>query len=1297
MRSWSLAVSMVLAMGLAGCPPSSGGPDGSSLDPPDLSCTRTRRLGTYGSPAGASTTLVFAATDCQGRPIGGLTRDQFKVEEDDRLISSESLATLVPEHNVHLFTTLVLDMSSSTGANLAAVIAGAKAFVNKLRVERQLPVQISIELFAGDTSSTVWVPHTLDTARLLLRLDELASFQPTDPDSTNLYGAIIEAQRRLGQAETAFSTRNGGGALGVGFLVVFTDGRDTAAKATLAQAMTCLDRAATPAPSSVCQNRMLVGGPGNCDPLLTQSRCSPSECCQQGTSCFTTPAGFRCQRAGSDIPCDAQYTTYCPQTLTCSPGNQCCCSDAACVEGFLTQTCGPDRGRDVLLAIGLRGADFDSAALEEIATGGLLTVDDASLLERDFAVIAEKIASQLSGIYLLGYCSPSRSGTHELSVEVANTPSQSAASIQFVGDSGAAGCSAATFLGQCDGKTCAGFACGACDDSTSWCDTAAGACRSHCERDAGTCALSYTTNLGYAFTCADSPRSTACGSSCTDLTGTDQHCGACDNACRFGSCVGGSCVCPGNQVGCGTACRSVATDPENCGGCDNQCPRRASCTAGTCGCRAGDGACDGGCEFGELKCNGFCVDLENNGNHCGACGVACNSGRCARGACVTSCANGVDFKAPEVFPLPGARFAVAGEFVGDGLGGELALSRVSYIDIFKRGDAGALQLWNSVSAGDTITGLLSGDLSGDGRDELVVRRQSGDLVVIEDLTLRQVATGVGAVAIADFDGDGQKELVVSENGQLRVRVRSDGGTFAPRGLPLSSFSSDQLFVADLNGDRLPDIAEVVATAIRTQLSLADGGFTQGAPVAFPADGGTPRVVVADFNADGRSDFAFARPGAGGVSVSLSGPMTFSAWVAHPAPSFFNASGAIAAGDVNGDGRPDLLTAGQNGLEAVAVFLNDGAGAFAPGVLQGHAPHGAGLELLVSDWDGDGRVDAVIPNSGRGTVSLLRGLGDGQFESPRRLLTWAGLSALEVHDLNRDGRSDLIGGTTGMVAYRLALADGGLGAPVAADGGACRSIAAADLTADGLPDLICGGDGVSVFALSADGGIAQPVTYPRALNLNRIIVSDFDRDGLADVMSSEPAFFRGRADGGLAFQAVPAVSGANLMTAVDMNADGLVDVAAISASVLTWIVQGAPGSFAPMTTASDRLNTVASADLDGDHRDDLVLARNAGINVTWGTDAGVSLAGGMGYATPFQPVDVTFADLNGDGVQDFVIVNNDAEISVLLSTGPRSYGRIRTYGATRGGKVRVADWNGDGLLDIVGVWNNEVTVLESTCR
>lgn len=193
--------------------------------PADKSCAVLRKIeGRTQKPSNIA--VFFTVDDCDGNPITDLQDGDFVLEEDGKPLSVESPAKVLPQKGLQVFLTLALDFSGSTDPMQDKVIAAAKALVQQIQVEQKLPAQIGLEVFDGAQTSTVWQKHTLDTQKLLGRLDQLQGYKAKS-SGTNLYGAVVDGLARLDAAQQVFRAMNQGGAFTTGYLVVFTDGADT--------------------------------------------------------------------------------------------------------------------------------------------------------------------------------------------------------------------------------------------------------------------------------------------------------------------------------------------------------------------------------------------------------------------------------------------------------------------------------------------------------------------------------------------------------------------------------------------------------------------------------------------------------------------------------------------------------------------------------------------------------------------------------------------------------------------------------------------------------------------------------------------------------------------------------------------------------------------------------------------------------------------------------------------------------------------------------------------------------------
>jgi hypothetical protein len=178
------------------------------------------------------------------------------------------------------------------------------------------------------------------------------------------------------------------------------------------------------------------------------------------------------------------------------------------------------------------------------------------------------------------------------------------------------------------------------------------------------------------------------------------------------------------------------------------------------------------------------------------------------------------------------------------------------------------------------------------------------------------------------------------------------------------------------------------------------------------------------------------------------------------------SASVVIGDVNGNGKPDIVVA--NGLSTVGVLLGNGNGTF-----QAPVSFGSGgfdpQSVAIADVNGDGKPDLLVANCGssgacgNGTVGVLLGNGDGTFQAPTSYLAGPTALSLAIGDVNGDGHPDLaVAGGSGHFGYVNVLVgngDGTFQSPVSyssgTDNGSADSIVLADVSGDGRPDVVAG--------------------------------------------------------------------------------------------------------------------------------------------------------------------------------------------------------------------------------------------------
>jgi hypothetical protein len=266
-----------------------------------------------------------------------------------------------------------------------------------------------------------------------------------------------------------------------------------------------------------------------------------------------------------------------------------------------------------------------------------------------------------------------------------------------------------------------------------------------------------------------------------------------------------------------------------------------------------------------------------------------------------------------------------------------------------------------------------GDLDGDGRPEIVVSSSgSGTLTVLHNDGTGGFTAGPplpvipapNEVSIGDVNGDGKPDVFWFSGGHLSV-LSNQGGTVA--GSPVSSvpIPGDVQIAGDLNGDGVIDVVSGEGEDVRVHLNRGDGTFL--APAVYPSPAAVSGLSLVGWRGAGATDILVT--GTTDAVLLGDGKGTFPMHVTIPSPPPFT-----AVGDMNGDGKPDLVGLDPDGAEdAVVVWLNGGDDTFAAKVSAPVARFG--VTVQVSDLNGDGLLDAIAlsqPGANVGRISVLLG-------------------------------------------------------------------------------------------------------------------------------------------------------------------------------------------------------------------------------------------------------------------------------------------------------------------------------------
>jgi hypothetical protein len=426
---------------------------------------------------------------------------------------------------------------------------------------------------------------------------------------------------------------------------------------------------------------------------------------------------------------------------------------------------------------------------------------------------------------------------------------------------------------------------------------------------------------------------------------------------------------------------------------------------------------------------------------------------------------------------------------------------------------------------------------------------------------------------------------------------------------------------------------------------------------------------------------------------------------------------VAIADINGDGIPDLIAAtwcATESCKSLSVLLGNGDGTFKPAVTYSSGGYYA-FAVFVGDVNGDGKPDLIVANGcatllnlcpAQSSVGVLLGNRDGSFKPVQNYATGTSISSIAVADLNRDGKSDVIvaecapsGGTCfdaeGVVAVLLGNADGTLSPAVTYDSGGkvAITVTIADVNLDGHSDVLVGnvaacntndncGDGSIGVLLGNGDGTLRPALSFNSYGPYSVVVADLNDDGKPDVLTTTTnaggavSVLLGNGDG--TFQTMVPYSLNALYQGpaivADVNGDGKPDIlvgslycsdgTALPSGCVSLLLGKGDGTFQNVVTYNSGETDggwLAVADIDGDGNLDLIDANVCSKNCSSNSPGALAVFLGNGDGT-FQHLSlysagapstswVGVADLNGDGKPDLVAANpyqTDFKLGVLLN-------------------------------------------------
>ena len=519
----------------------------------------------------------------------------------------------------------------------------------------------------------------------------------------------------------------------------------------------------------------------------------------------------------------------------------------------------------------------------------------------------------------------------------------------------------------------------------------------------------------------------------------------------------------------------------------------------------------------------------------------------------------------------------------------------------------------------------------------------------------------------------------------------------PKFFARRDYSSGGVYVsvADVNGDGIPDIIRVGGFPAVSVL-LGNGNGTFRAPTNSDVqwesiNGGVP----VDLNGDGKVDLVISggpaglRPGAGIGICFGNGDGTFQAPILYSAGTDVAVANPVV-GDFNGDGIPDVVTAGSSGIW---MFAGKGGGVFSPGVLvlaiSGDPYSPPVRAAAAADFNGDGNLDLALPYSPTGQrngILVSFGNGNGAFQMP---VFYSGSNPIfiSVADVNGDGHPDIV--VPGATIY---WNDGHGAFPAHTQASLTgNQVSVGDVNGDHIPDLVSSYGDVSLGL--GEHKFAPPINYPVA-NTNgwfSVVVKDLRNNGVNDIVTGlwqtvsvllnqgNGTFIDGK------WTSVP--GGGNCGAAADFNGDGKPDLAVPTTQGIT-VLLGTGNASAPYTTgpsfAVSGVGCPITGDLNGDGIPDLLVGANGlgGVGAYLGNGDGTFR---LASVIPVGPtINMVLGDFNHDGKPDFADSSNELALGngdgtfqapVTISPAPLYPGYSW---------IAAGDLNNDGWTDLVGV-------------
>ena len=483
-----------------------------------------------------------------------------------------------------------------------------------------------------------------------------------------------------------------------------------------------------------------------------------------------------------------------------------------------------------------------------------------------------------------------------------------------------------------------------------------------------------------------------------------------------------------------------------------------------------------------------------------------------------------------------------------------------------------------------------------------------------------------AIAVADLNHDGHPDVVVTDTGStastFHVLLGKAGGGFEHPKRFNTDLNPRYVRIADVDGDGNPDIIVSNLGALTVRVFFGNGAGWFHNPRSYPAPGINGEVelqgfAVGDVDNDGKPEIVTVNPASLAVRMLKNdGSGSFNPPGTH---NTGHTPSAVTTGDINNDGHADVVVA-DSADDDVEVRLGNGDGTF-----QATVSYSVGANpqrVILADVNGDGNLDLITANFGDDNVSVRLGNGDGTFRAERRYDAGEAVVGLAVADMDQDGNPDIVAANSvvNTVSVLLNKGNGTFAARKAYPASnIVDDLAVGDVNHDGFPDVVTAGGAVSVLFNDKHGGL-EPVPL-NASNTSthlypgsgyRVALADLDHDGNLDIIvvdysNSQIDVLRGNHEGFFQRPPQPYLTCSNPLgiAVADVNNDGNLDAVVTctgSHTVVTMFGNGLGGFVGAIYPAEIDPRDVAIADFNEDGEQDLAIVNGVSdsLNISLAT-------------------------------------------------------------------------------------------------